>query len=73
MERIRRRRPHRQSQTTTRARLTRAIQTTSTTGTTGISPQIRARVLNDDLAADFHRWYPNFAHTKTQDDHTLAA
>lgn len=24
--------------------------------------QIRVRVLNDDLAADFHRWYPNFRH-----------
>jgi hypothetical protein len=22
--------------------------------------QIRTRVLNDDLAADFHRWYPSF-------------
>ena len=24
--------------------------------------QVRTRVLNDDLAADFHRWYPAFAH-----------
>lgn len=24
--------------------------------------QIRTRVLNDQLADDFHRWYPNFAH-----------
>jgi hypothetical protein len=25
--------------------------------------QVRTRVLNDDLAGDFHRWYPSFAHT----------
>jgi hypothetical protein len=25
--------------------------------------QVRTRVLNDDLAADFHRWYPGFTHT----------
>jgi hypothetical protein len=25
--------------------------------------QLRTRVLNDDLANDFHRWYPNFTHT----------
>jgi len=25
--------------------------------------QIRTRVLNDQLAEDFHRWYPNFTHT----------
>jgi len=25
--------------------------------------QIRTRVLNDDLATDFHRWYPSFSHT----------
>jgi hypothetical protein len=24
--------------------------------------QIRTRVLNDDLANDFHRWYPGFTH-----------
>jgi hypothetical protein len=23
--------------------------------------------LNDDLADDFHRWYPNFSHTATMD------
>jgi len=23
-------------------------------------PQIRTRVLNDQLAGDFRRWYPNF-------------
>jgi hypothetical protein len=23
--------------------------------------QIRTRVLNDQLAGDFHRWYPNFS------------
>ncbi len=33
--------------------------------------QVRTRVLNDDLAADFHRWYPNFTHTAEQ--HKLAA
>jgi len=25
--------------------------------------QIRTRVLNDELATDFHRWYPGFVHT----------
>jgi hypothetical protein len=25
--------------------------------------QVRTRVLNDDLADDFHRWYPSFTHT----------
>jgi hypothetical protein len=25
--------------------------------------QVRTRVLNNDLAADFHRWYPGFTHT----------
>ena len=35
--------------------------------------QVRTRVLNDDLAADFHRWYPNFTHIKTKADHALAA
>jgi len=25
--------------------------------------QIRTRVLNDDLANEFHRWYPGFTHT----------
>jgi hypothetical protein len=25
--------------------------------------QVRTRVLNDDLADDFHRWYPAFAHS----------
>ena len=35
--------------------------------------QVRTRVLNDDLASDFHRWYPDFTHTKTKDDHALAA
>ena len=24
--------------------------------------QLRIRVLNDDFANDFHRWYPNFTH-----------
>ncbi len=42
--------------------------------------QIRTRVLNNDLAhdfhrwypSDFHRWYPSFTHTTT-DRHDLAA
>jgi hypothetical protein len=29
--------------------------------------QIRTRVLNDQLADDFHRWHPNFSHTSTAD------
>lgn len=33
--------------------------------------QIRTRVLNDQLADDFRRWYPNFTHTT--DHQTLAA
>jgi len=33
--------------------------------------QVRTRVLNDDLAADFHRWYPSFTHTS--EPQTLAA
>jgi len=24
--------------------------------------QVRTRVLNDELAADFHRWFPGFTH-----------
>jgi hypothetical protein len=24
--------------------------------------QVRTRVLNNDLANDFHRWYPGFTH-----------
>jgi hypothetical protein len=27
--------------------------------------QLRTRVLNNDLAHDFHRWYPRFTHTTT--------
>jgi hypothetical protein len=30
--------------------------------------QIRTRVLNDDLADDFHRWYPGFTHTPPQEN-----
>jgi hypothetical protein len=26
--------------------------------------QVRTRILNDDLAADFARWYPGFTHQK---------
>jgi hypothetical protein len=33
--------------------------------------QIRTRVLNDQLASDFHRWYPNF--TQAPDTAVLAA
>ncbi len=33
--------------------------------------QVRARVLNDQLAEDFHRWYPAF--TNTPDRHAAAA
>ncbi len=25
--------------------------------------QVRTRVLNNQLADDFHRWYPEFTHT----------
>jgi hypothetical protein len=30
--------------------------------------QLRTRVLNDELADDFHRWYPAFTHTTEQRD-----
>jgi len=30
--------------------------------------QVRTRVLNDDLADDFRRWYPGFIHTRHQED-----
>ena len=30
--------------------------------------QVRTQVLNDDLAHDFHRWYPNFTHTAEHHD-----
>ncbi len=33
--------------------------------------QVRARVLNDQLADDFHRWYPGLS--RTLDPMTLAA
>jgi hypothetical protein len=33
--------------------------------------QVRTRVLNDQLASDFHRWYPGF--TQAPDAATLAA
>jgi hypothetical protein len=33
--------------------------------------QVRTRVLNDDLADDFRRWFPSFAHTS--EPQTLAA
>ena len=29
--------------------------------------QIRTRVLNDTLADDYRRWYPDFTHTDRQD------
>jgi len=28
--------------------------------------QVRTRVLNNQLADDFHRWYPNFTHNPDQ-------
>jgi len=30
--------------------------------------QVRTRVLNDDLAGDFHRWYPGFTHAAHTSD-----
>jgi hypothetical protein len=30
--------------------------------------QVRTRVLNDELAEDFHRWYPGFTHTAEHRD-----
>ena len=30
--------------------------------------QVRTRVLNGELADDFHRWYPAFTHTTEQQD-----
>jgi hypothetical protein len=30
--------------------------------------QIRTRVLNDQLADDFHRWYPGFTHSTSEAD-----
>lgn len=37
--------------------------------------QIRTRVLNNDLAHDYQRWYPGFTHTPQADalDDQLAA
>ena len=35
--------------------------------------QIRTRVLNDDLAADFQRWYPSFSASTPSVDTELAA
>ena len=35
--------------------------------------QIRARVLNDQLADDFHRWYPNFTRAPDTTVKALAA
>jgi hypothetical protein len=37
--------------------------------------QVRTRALNDDLAADFARWYPGFTHSSeaTCDDQPSAA
>jgi hypothetical protein len=32
------------------------------------SRQIRTRVLNDQLANDFHRWYPGFTHSTSEAD-----
>ncbi len=30
--------------------------------------QVRTRILNDELADDFHRWYPGFTHTAERHD-----
>ena len=30
--------------------------------------QVRTRVLNDELADVFHRWYPGFSHTSERQD-----
>jgi hypothetical protein len=30
--------------------------------------QVRTRVLNNELADDFHRWYPGFTHTAERHD-----
>jgi hypothetical protein len=30
--------------------------------------QVRTWILNDELADDFHRWYPGFTHTAQQTD-----
>ena len=30
--------------------------------------QVRTRVLNDDLADDFRRWFPGFIHTPNQEN-----
>ena len=30
--------------------------------------QVRTRVLNDELAEDFHRWYPGITHTAQHND-----
>jgi hypothetical protein len=35
--------------------------------------QVRTRVLNDDLAKDFHRWYPGFTHTILDQEELAAA
>lgn len=35
--------------------------------------QVRTRVLNDDLAKDFHRWYPGFTHTTPDQEELVAA
>jgi len=35
--------------------------------------QIRTRVLNDQLAGDFHRWHPAFTHQPPSDYMAAAA
>ncbi|MGH9069538.1 MAG: ISKra4-like element ISCot1 family transposase, partial [Acidimicrobiales bacterium] len=35
--------------------------------------QVRTRVLNDDLAEDFHRWHPGFTHTEPDREELAAA
>jgi len=35
--------------------------------------QVRTRILNDDLAGDFHRWHPGFSHTAPEPEELAAA
>jgi hypothetical protein len=35
--------------------------------------QVRTRILNDDLAGDFHRWHPGFTHAAPEPGELAAA
>ena len=35
--------------------------------------QVRTRILNDDLAGDFHRWHPGLTHTAPEPEELAAA